>query len=152
YRWAFIGDSPPLSSESSSTGENNNPDTPEFVPHIIRLANLLNKKLPSDERLPFIPGQLLLSMPSINSILQLQPFFNTLSNIANRKTTSTKAMKSEIKLTKDENRASPISKSRSAPDLHTLASEVSVADSHFSKSTSEQIEIILETDFLESCN
>ncbi|GFS63491.1 protein dopey-1 [Nephila pilipes] len=151
YRWAFIGDSPPLSSESNNAGENSNPDAPEFVPHIMRLANLLNKKVPSDERLPFTPGQLLLSMPSINSILQLQPFFNTLSNIANRGTTSTKPGKSEIKLAKDENRASPISKSRSAPDLHTLASEVSVADSHFSKSTSEQIEIILEADFLESC-
>ncbi|GIY77558.1 protein dopey-1 [Caerostris extrusa] len=75
YRWAFIGDSPPLSSEYSDRGENKYPDSPEFVPHIKRLANLLNKKLPSDERLPFNPGQLLLSMPNINSIVQLQPFF-----------------------------------------------------------------------------
>ncbi|CAL1261526.1 unnamed protein product [Larinioides sclopetarius] len=151
YRWAFIGDSPPLSSENSSPIESNNLEAAEFVPHIMRLANLLNKKVPSDERLPFVPGQLLLSMPSINSILQLQPFFNTLSNITSRGMISNKVVRPEIKVSKDENRASPISKSRSAPDLHTLATEISLADSHLSKSISEQIEIILETDFLEPC-
>ncbi|GBL90672.1 Protein dopey-1 [Araneus ventricosus] len=151
YRWAFIGDSPPLSSENISPIESNNPEPAEFVPHIMRLANLLNKKVPSDERLPFVPGQLLLSMPSINSILQLQPFFNTLSNITNRGVISNKVVRPEIKVSKVENRASPISKSRSAPDLHTLATEISLADPHLSRSTSEQIEIILETDFLEPC-
>lgn len=43
YRWAFIGDSPPLSSEFDSAVKHK--ESPEFVPHIMRLANLLNKKV-----------------------------------------------------------------------------------------------------------
>ncbi|GIY38627.1 protein dopey-1 [Caerostris darwini] len=153
YRWAFIGDSPPLSSEYSDRGENKYPDSPEFVPHIKRLANLLNKKLPSDERLPFNPGQLLLSMPNISSIVQLQPFFNTLSNITNQGTKVSQVSKSEIIVSKEENRASPIWKSRSAPDIlmHTSTSEMPVINSDSTRSTAEQIESILEVDFLELC-
>lgn len=43
YRWAFIGDSPPLSSEFDSVDKKQTES--EFVPHIMRLANLLNKKV-----------------------------------------------------------------------------------------------------------
>ncbi|XP_035209211.1 protein dopey-1-like [Stegodyphus dumicola] len=148
YRWAFIGDSPPLSSECNNRNEGKSSDSPEFVPHIIRLANLLNKKVPCDERLPFTPGQLLLMMPSITSILQLQPFFNTLSDIRNQKTIPVKITRG---LSKDENTASPISKSRSAPDLHCLLNTPNISHTNFSKSTAEQIEMVLEADFVEAC-
>lgn len=108
--------------------------------------------MPSDERLPFIPGQLLLSMSNINSILHLQSFFNTLSNITNQGTMAVKIVKPDVKILKDENRASPISKSRSAPDLHTLAVTASLSDSSSAQSISEQIEMVLESDFLEPCS
>ncbi|KAG8189706.1 hypothetical protein JTE90_022518 [Oedothorax gibbosus] len=151
YRWAFIGDSPPLSSDMNENCESSQLGSPDFVPHIIRLANLLNKKVPSDERLPFIPGKLLLTMSNINSILHLQTFFNTLSNITNQATLSEKILKPEKKLLVDDKRASPISKSRSAPNLHTLTSAVSMIDSSSAQSISEQIEMVLESDFLELC-
>lgn len=88
-------------------------------------------------------------MPNINSILQLQPFFNTLSNLKCQKPTSVKIEKKDTIL--KEASTSPISKSRSAPDLYTLLAISSLTHSNTSKSTMEQIELILETDFLESC-
>ncbi|XP_054721369.1 protein dopey-1-like [Uloborus diversus] len=149
YRWAFIGDSPPLSTDYEEVVKTPHPDSPEFVPHIIRLASLLNKKIPSDDHLPFASGQLLLKMKSIKSILQLQPFFNTLSDISNCKHTP-ETEQLEIKRLAEEN-SSLMSKSKSAPDLHTLSSKTFLLYSNSSKSTAEQIELILESDFLEEC-
>lgn len=103
--------------------------------------------MPSDECLPYTPGQLLLPMPSINSILQLQSFFNTLSSIKSQsKVTNEKTLK--IQNVKEVN-ASPMSKSKSAPDLHTLLTSTAFTQGNTSKSIMEQIELILETDFIE---
>ncbi|XP_042903309.1 protein DOP1A isoform X2 [Parasteatoda tepidariorum] len=151
YRWAFIGDSPPLSSDTFEESTTDKVPSPEFVPHIKRLANLLNKKVPCNDCLPYVPGQLLLTMPSINSITQLQPFFNTLSNIKNFVASSDETVKHEVKFLKDDCKSYPISKSRSAPDLNTLISSLPLPDSEYPQTTAEQIELILEADFLEPC-
>lgn len=103
--------------------------------------------MPSDECLQYTPGQVLLTMSTINSILQLQPFFNTLSSIKSQsKVTNEKTI--NIKHTKEAT-ASPMSKSKSAPDLHSLLASSTFTQGNTSKSTIEQIELILETDFLE---
>lgn len=65
---------------------------------------------------------------------------------------SVKMAKPDVKILKDENRASPFSKSRSAPDLHALAAAASMSDSSSAQTISEQIEMVLESDFLEPCS
>lgn len=109
--------------------------------------------MPSYECFPFTPGQLLLNMPNISSILQLQPFFNTLSSMKSE-SRNFNSFNSSVKTSKKDKpvceiSSSPISKSRSAPDLHTLLNSTALTQETTSKSTTEQIELILESDFLE---
>uniref|UniRef100_T1J3V3 Uncharacterized protein n=1 Tax=Strigamia maritima TaxID=126957 RepID=T1J3V3_STRMM len=83
YRWAFVGDLTPTNVnnndvELSLNLKNQTPLSTGFVPHITRLAYLLNKKVSTTDILTIQSGQPLLTMPSIRSLLQLQPFFNTL--------------------------------------------------------------------------
>ncbi|XP_022650868.1 protein dopey-1-like isoform X3 [Varroa jacobsoni] len=70
YRWAFIGDGAP--SVDGNEGEG-------FVPHMKRLATLLNQRFPGNRtRLHYVPGRPLMDATSIKSLADLQPFFNTL--------------------------------------------------------------------------
>lgn len=80
YRWAFVG-------AAQSCGLNNNqmedemPRSPDFVPHVMRIARLMDQKF--QDSVPPIPsrsmGQLLLVNSSIKSLQELHQFFTALS-------------------------------------------------------------------------
>ncbi|XP_067010621.2 protein dopey-1 homolog [Anabrus simplex] len=79
YRWAFVGG-------ADDTGLNNNhveeemPRPPDFVPHVTRLARLMDIKFQgSVESLPRVAGQVLITANSIRTLQDLHPFFTTLS-------------------------------------------------------------------------
>ncbi|XP_024938328.1 protein dopey-1 homolog isoform X2 [Cephus cinctus] len=73
YRWAFVGDA------AASSAENNNLSS-DFVPHITRIAKLMDTKY-KEEVTPLSspPGELLLTSNNIRCIQDLHPFFTALS-------------------------------------------------------------------------
>ncbi|KOC60909.1 Protein dopey-1 like protein [Habropoda laboriosa] len=73
YRWAFVGDS------AAGSMENNNLSS-DFVPHITRIAKLMdNKYKQGTSSMKAIPGELLLTSNNIRSLQDLHYFFTTLS-------------------------------------------------------------------------
>ncbi|CAL4159977.1 unnamed protein product, partial [Meganyctiphanes norvegica] len=88
YRWAFVGhiysSSLPstLDNKSHKNGNSSNShilQNCDFVPHIARIAKLMNTKDESTSNsLNHRPGCLLLTNSSISTLMDLQPFFNTL--------------------------------------------------------------------------
>ncbi|KAK4314041.1 hypothetical protein Pmani_014660 [Petrolisthes manimaculis] len=84
YRWAFVGPIPDSSSDGERVTEGAGGillKSCDFVPHIARIAKLMAEKsgprstnLTLDHR----PGHLMLTVPSISALTDLQPFFNTL--------------------------------------------------------------------------
>ncbi|XP_046393858.1 protein dopey-1 homolog isoform X2 [Ischnura elegans] len=88
YRWAFVGgvgasDPGPrgdAEDESVVSEGEEKVKSPEFVPHVTRIARLMNKKLSKQTPEGLAGGgNLLLTMSSIRSIKELHPFFATLS-------------------------------------------------------------------------
>ncbi|KAK7074310.1 Protein dopey-1, partial [Halocaridina rubra] len=83
YRWAFVGPIPDTKNEERSEGAGNILlKSCDFVPHIARIAKLMADKPAvsgnSAKMLEHRPGHLLLVKPSISTLTDLQPFFNTL--------------------------------------------------------------------------
>ncbi|XP_011499422.1 PREDICTED: protein dopey-1 homolog [Ceratosolen solmsi marchali] len=73
YRWAFVGDA------ASGSTENNNLSS-DFVPHITRIAKLMDNKFKEGESLSKLPaGELLLTSSNIRSLQDLHHFFTALS-------------------------------------------------------------------------
>lgn len=152
YRWAFIGDNAPLSSDGTQSLQEAPPrGQHEFVPHIMRLAALMNKNNPDYESLPHKNGRPLLSLTSIKSFYDLQGFFNSLVSGAHSTI--------DVQCAFDSNnpasgRSNELSKSRSAPDLGSVALGATVpataaAEDGTFQTTLQCVEHILELDFLE---
>ncbi|XP_045130850.1 protein dopey-1 homolog isoform X4 [Portunus trituberculatus] len=81
YRWAFVGPIPASSAEENMEGAGTILlKSCDFVPHIARIAKLMaSKKGPKNTRtLEYQPGHLMLTVTSISTLTDLQPFFNTL--------------------------------------------------------------------------
>ncbi|KAK9297047.1 hypothetical protein QLX08_009141 [Tetragonisca angustula] len=73
YRWAFVGDS------AAGSMENNNLAS-DFVPHITRIAKLMDTKYKQEvSTAKAVPGELLLTSNNIRSLQDLHYFFTTLS-------------------------------------------------------------------------
>ncbi|XP_046605599.1 protein dopey-1 homolog isoform X1 [Neodiprion virginianus] len=73
YRWAFVGDA---ASDSIQNGERQT----DFVPHITRIARLMDTKYGGEVApLTSSPGELLLASNNIRSLQDLYPFFTALS-------------------------------------------------------------------------
>ncbi|XP_066603567.1 protein dopey-1 homolog isoform X2 [Prorops nasuta] len=75
YRWAFVGDA------ATGSTENNNLSS-DFVPHITRIAKLMDSKYKLETTPPSEPltGQLLLTSSNIRSLQDLHYFFSALSH------------------------------------------------------------------------
>ncbi|XP_014250328.1 protein dopey-1 homolog isoform X1 [Cimex lectularius] len=69
YRWAFIG-------EESGTNSNSN-ENPDFVPHISRIANLMDLKY---GMLEAVPTPLIPTCSQIKTLQDLHPFFTAMRN------------------------------------------------------------------------
>lgn len=80
YRWAFVGPIPTSNAEEMEGAGTILLKSCDFVPHIARIAKLMaNKTGPKNNRvLEYRPGHLMLTVTSINTLNDLQPFFNTL--------------------------------------------------------------------------
>ncbi|XP_012276640.1 protein dopey-1 homolog isoform X2 [Orussus abietinus] len=74
YRWAFVGDK-----AAESTGVESNNLSSDFVPHITRIAKLMDFKYQEATPLTRPPGELLLTSAGISSLQDLHPFFTSLS-------------------------------------------------------------------------
>ncbi|XP_076277872.1 protein DOP1 homolog isoform X2 [Lasioglossum baleicum] len=73
YRWAFVGDS------AAGSIDNNNLSS-DFVPHITRIAKLMDSKYKQETgAAKATPGELLLTSNNIRSLQDLHYFFTTLS-------------------------------------------------------------------------
>lgn len=79
YRWAFVGDN--LAHVSTNYHEQSC-----FIPHVVRIANLMDQKFTDTqiETLPTKQNELLLTVNSINQLKDLHGFFKTLSLCSNR--------------------------------------------------------------------
>ncbi|XP_069939325.1 protein DOP1A isoform X4 [Cherax quadricarinatus] len=81
YRWAFVGPIPTSGTEEKNEGAGNILlKSCDFVPHIARIAKLMADKTGNKDTrtLEHHPGQLMLTVSSISTLVDLQPFFNTL--------------------------------------------------------------------------
>ncbi|CAG9833682.1 unnamed protein product [Diabrotica balteata] len=79
YRWAFVGDD--LNKKTNSQF-NQIP----FLPHVVRIAELMDKKYPEThiDYLPMNRNELLLTMNSITQLKDLHGFFKTLRTCSDR--------------------------------------------------------------------
>lgn len=146
YRWAFIGDNAPLSSDGTQSQQETLPKGQhEFVPHIVRLAALMNKNNPNNESLHHKSGRPLLSLTSIKSFYDLQGFFNSLVSGSNNAIDVQCAFENSA----TNARSSELSKSRSAPELAAMAQGVPAPEDAIFQTTLQCVEHILELDFLE---
>ncbi|XP_045609730.2 protein DOP1A isoform X1 [Procambarus clarkii] len=81
YRWAFVGPIPTSDIEEKTEGAGSILlKSCDFVPHIARIAKLMADKTgnKNTRTLDHHPGQLMLTVSSISTLVDLQPFFNTL--------------------------------------------------------------------------
>ncbi|XP_024216432.1 protein dopey-1 homolog [Halyomorpha halys] len=69
YRWAFVG--------GDITSSNNSNASPDFVPHVTRIAQLMGKKY--GKKLEALPTPLLPTCTKVKSLEDLYPFFTALS-------------------------------------------------------------------------
>lgn len=78
YRWAFVGD--------DVAGSTSNESSSCFIPHVTRIASLMDMKFTDTqiETLPTKQNELLLTINSINQLKDLHGFFKTLSLCSNR--------------------------------------------------------------------
>ncbi|XP_050391433.1 protein dopey-1 isoform X1 [Patella vulgata] len=139
YRWAFIGAAAGEDEDDSIKDKRILP--PSFVPHIVRLSKLLNLRLQREPALlKRIPGRPLLTMTYLRSLVELQPFFNTLCH----------ASQSEKNYQTPGGVVNTMPKSQSAPIFDELtASYVHDWQSDLPKSNRQFIEELVERDFLD---
>lgn len=79
YRWAFVGAAEPPGLGNSHS-EDETPHPPDFVPHVMRIAHLMDQKFQiSVPALSRSPGKLLLDTPSIKTLQELHSFFTALT-------------------------------------------------------------------------
>ncbi|XP_056647831.1 protein dopey-1 homolog [Diorhabda sublineata] len=121
YRWAFVGD-------DLNKQYNNQFNQVSFLPHVIRIADLMDKKYPDTHKdyLPMNRNELLLTMNNITQLKDLHGFFKTLSTCSNRHRTDC---------------------SKHASSDHMYNSERQ-HDKHL-ESVLEKIDKVIETDFLD---
>ncbi|XP_013774408.1 protein dopey-1-like isoform X2 [Limulus polyphemus] len=148
YRWAFVGDSPPLSSENQCNNNIDRNGTSDFIPHIVRLARLINTRVKGYEHKTYVPGCLLLKMNTINSLNQLQPFFNALADVHVNQAKQP-PVKQQNFATDQEFPTISITKSRSAPDLSETNQLGNLLEDCKPLTIVQQIECVMERDFLE---
>ncbi|CAG9856404.1 unnamed protein product [Phyllotreta striolata] len=79
YRWAFVGDD----LLKQNPGQFNQTS---FLPHVVRIADLMNKKYPDNhiDVLPMNRNELLLTANNITQLRDLHGFFKTLSSCSDR--------------------------------------------------------------------
>ncbi|CAN7989377.1 unnamed protein product [Ixodes hexagonus] len=156
YRWAFIGDNAPLLSSdgTQSLGDSSKADQPEFVPHIMRLAALMNKNNPNYE--PLVPraGHPFLTLTCIRSLYDMQGFFNSLVDSSLRAAelhSPASALRRDtvFEAITSSSRSQELSKSRSAPELSGVAALSTAAEETGLQTALQFVESILEHDFLE---
>ncbi|KAH0566539.1 hypothetical protein KQX54_000954 [Cotesia glomerata] len=85
YRWAFVGD---VNNDKTKYSNNDIMLNHDFVPHILRIAKIMNKKFSSNqhssqEKKILVPGKLILTTNKINSLEDLHYFFTVLSEKSN---------------------------------------------------------------------
>ncbi|KAK9882131.1 hypothetical protein WA026_018972 [Henosepilachna vigintioctopunctata] len=93
YRWAFVGDDLDRIQNTTSVS---------FTPHVVRIAELMDRKYADDptEPLPMRRNELLLSMNTISRLKDLHAFFKTLSVSSDRhRTDCARAYSSDTALT-----------------------------------------------------
>ncbi|XP_077977408.1 protein DOP1A-like isoform X2 [Glandiceps talaboti] len=151
YKWAFIGDNSGLDMLKK-----------QFVPHIARLAHLLNKKLDNAEEhtlLKSFPGRPLLTIYSIKSMNHLQQFFNTLCYIHQLGGSSASLSQSQnsiypADLQFSQSQERPFGRHIRRDSMTSVASKVDDAESRIQTPTDplQFIEKMMERDFLVPVN
>ncbi|EEC12059.1 protein dopey-1, putative [Ixodes scapularis] len=157
YRWAFIGDNAPLLSSDGTQPlqDNSKSEHHEFVPHIMRLAALMNKNNPNYEPLVQRAGHPFLTLTSIKSLYDMQGFFNSLVDSSFR---ATELHASSGGLHRDaafdvvasSSRSQELSKSRSAPELSSATTPSMATEESGLQTALQFVECVLEHDFLEA--
>lgn len=157
YRWAFIGDNAPLLSSDGTqpSQDSSKTDHPEFVPHIMRLAALMNKANPNYEPLVQRAGHPYLTLTSIKSLYDMQGFFNSLVDSSLRSAelhapTAASRRDTAFETVPPSSRSQELSKSRSAPELSGGAALSVAAEEGGLQTALQFVECILEHDFLEA--
>ncbi|CAD5112610.1 DgyrCDS1823 [Dimorphilus gyrociliatus] len=138
YKWAFIGEE---SDRNSFVPCQPGRSSEAFVPYINRLSTLMNKKFgPSNQYLSAPPGKPALTLKSITSLQELQPFIDYLVR-------SHSCRFSSNKLQTQQN----VSKSKSAPDVRSAPFALVTCDEVVDESlpAEEYIEKLVLMDFLE---
>ncbi|OQR69932.1 protein dopey-1-like, partial [Tropilaelaps mercedesae] len=115
----------------------------EFVPHMKRLATLLNQRFPGNRtRLHYVPGRPMMDVTSIKSLADLQPFFNTLIESNKPKVMPGESQPPLVQ--------QPSLSRRLSHGIQHQASKKEAPKEHLEHKTAlEYIENIIECDFLE---
>lgn len=138
YKWAFIGEE---SDRNNFVPCQPGRSSEAFVPYINRLSTLMNRKFgPSNQYLTAPPGKPALTLKSITSLQELQPFIDYLVR-------SHSCRFSSNKLSVPLN----VSKSKSAPDVRSAPFTLITCDEVVDESlpSEEYIEKLVLMDFLE---
>ncbi|XP_045463500.1 protein dopey-1 homolog isoform X2 [Harmonia axyridis] len=116
YRWAFVGDDLDRIQNSNAVS---------FTPHVVRIAEQMDKKYNATDQLAMRRNELLLTMNSISQLQDLHGFFKTLSLCSDRHRTDC---------------------------VRTYSSDTPLADRQTDKKLDvilEKIDKVVETDFLD---
>ncbi|XP_071455571.1 protein DOP1 homolog isoform X2 [Hetaerina americana] len=154
YRWAFVGGVG--ASDAGSRGETEEEShsnegeekvkSPEFVPHVTRIARLMNKKLSKQASEGLTGGgNLLLTMSSIRSIKELHPFFSALSENS-YSTTAACSYASVAPLSCSTSLQNPLSTRRGV----SMDGGAVCGKGGGESASISHIEAVLESDFLEN--
>ncbi|KAL5009879.1 hypothetical protein ScPMuIL_012184 [Solemya velum] len=148
YRWAFIG-GVAAGDEEAEKIKKNKLLKPKFIPHVIRLAKLINSKLHSKSAvLKQVPGRPLLTFTTLRSLSELQPFFNTLCCANQSGDVPDQVGRGQAKLSEPGWRAMP--KSKSTPAIDNLYyGDIDWQTWQHDITDTEYIEELLWRDFLE---
>jgi len=89
YRWAFVREGcGPLAPVENGHGGPSSWQNQDFVPHIARISRLVENKVGREiPPRPIVAGEPLLTMKSIESLIELGPWFSTLSYSLTRQQT-----------------------------------------------------------------
>ncbi|XP_064627681.1 protein dopey-1-like isoform X4 [Lineus longissimus] len=137
YRWAFIGD-------TSDEGKRKKSEEPSFIPHCIRIARLLNKRVEHDPPVINRPtGYPMLTVSNIRTLDDLHGFFNTLYQADLSEKSIPASSQSDLRPS-----MSAMHKSKSAPEITDLASNDALYETK-AKTWKDYVEEIIERDFLD---
>ncbi|XP_067674328.1 protein dopey-1-like isoform X1 [Haliotis asinina] len=142
YRWAFIG---AAGGEEKEVIKDKRVQRPCFVPHVVRLSKLLNTRLSGNNPiLRQVPGRPLLTFTVLRSLVELQPFFNTLCNINQSEADHSRSSQSRSR-TLPKSKSAPVSVLEDSTGLPIPELPSTVHP----KSNKQFIEELVERDFLE---